>query len=141
MTRSGISSGNARGHKESSNFHAIWPHTAAILPFTLASLNEEHWSYEDFFSCFCTDISSEHSLRTCTQVRRGVRMQKKKKKRTRSDRVWHSSFDFTERSLHRAGATHVVTVVLAKGIISQVCRCFCKRNAFLRVGKAHNCFE
>ena len=41
-----------------------------------------------------TDISSEHSLRTCTQVwrkctqvRRGVR--KQKKKRDRSDCVWH----------------------------------------------------
>ena len=76
----------------------------------------------------------------CTQVRRGVRMQKKKK-RDRSDGVWHSQFDFSERSLLRAGATHVLTVVLAKGIISQVFRCFCKRNAFLRVGKAHDCFE
>ena len=63
----------------------------------------------------------------------------KKKKRHRSDRVWHSWFDFTERSLHRAGATHVLTV--AKGIISQVFRCFCKRNAFLRVGKANDRFE
>ena len=29
-----------------------------------------------------TDISSEHSLRTCTQVRRNVRMQKKKRNAT-----------------------------------------------------------
>ena len=47
-----------------------------------------------------------------------------KKKRDRSDRVWHLCIDFTERSLHCAGATHVLTVVLAKGIISQLCRCF-----------------
>ena len=98
-------------------------------------------------SCSCTDISSEHSLRTCTQVRRNVRKSdvvyacKKKKKNATEVTASGIHFDFTERSLHRAGATHVLTVVLAKGIISQVCRCFCKRNAFLRVGKAHDRFE
>ena len=35
----------------------------------------------------------------------------------------------------------MLTVVLAKGIISQVCCCFCKRNAFLRVVKAHDRFK
>ena len=43
-----------------------------------------------------TDISSEHSLRTCTQVRRNVRKSdvvyacKKKKNGTEVTRVWHS---------------------------------------------------
>ena len=74
----------------------------------------------------------------CTQVRRGVRMQKKKKKK-RDQRRPCLAFDFTERSLHRAGATHVRTVVLAKGIISQVCRCFVNVKHFLRKGKAHDC--
>ena len=69
---------------------------------------------------------------------------KKKKKKNATEVTVsdiHEWFDFKERSLHRAGATHVLTVVLAKGIISQVCRCFCKRNAFLRVGKAHDRFD
>ena len=88
-----------------------------------------------------TDISGEHSLCTCTQVRRNVRKsdvvyssKKKKKKKNcdRSDRVWHLTLRSGAFIARRPPGMHVLTVVLAKGVISQVCRCFCKRYAFLR---------
>ena len=69
-----------------------------------------------------TDISSEHSLRTCTQVRRNVRKSnvvyatKKKKKKNATEvtiRVWHLTF------IARAPPM-CSPFVLAKGIVSQV---------------------
>ena len=80
-----------------------------------------------------------------TQVRRGVRMQKKKKKKNATEvtvRVWH----LTLRSgamIAGAGATHVLTVCSCqKGSSHKFAIFFCKCNAFLRVGKAqHDRFE
>ena len=73
-----------------------------------------------------TDISSEHSLRTCTQVQRNVRKSnvvyatKKKKNATVKNvtvRVWHLTFI--------ARAPPICSpFVLAKGIVSQVHRFF-----------------
>ena len=167
------------------------------------------------FGNYGTDISSEHSLRTCTQVWRNVRKSDVvyasiKKKRDRSDCLdllqTEFRYDFrkgprdisagtvltvftvficilafnyrkyrkfrTGRNLTRtfpkivpkfvlqkgycvwhltspSGANIArgppmcspFTVVPAKGIISQICRCFGKRSAFFRVGKAHDRFK
>ena len=76
----------------------------------------------------------------CTQVGRGVRMQKKK---SATEVTVCLALDFTEPS-SRGGSPMLSPFVLAKGIISQVRRsffCSCERSAFLRVGKAHDRFE
>ena len=96
-----------------------------------------------------TDISSEHSLRTCTQVRRNVRKsdvvyaykQKKNATEVTVSGIWLYGAELSSRGGHPCQCSCVLTVVLAKGIVSQLCRCFCKRNALLRVGKAHDRFE
>ena len=99
-----------------------------------------------------TDISSEHSLRTCTQVRRNVRKsdvvyacKKKKKTRPKWPCVWHLTLRLyaAEPSSH-GGPPMLSPFVLAKGTISQVRRsffCSCERSEFLRVGLAHDRFE
>ena len=80
----------------------------------------------------------------CTEVRRGVRMQKKKRKNRDSDRTC-LAFDFTQRSLHRARATRVLTVCSYQrnDLTSSpfFFFFFCKRNAFLRIGMAPDLFE
>ena len=86
-----------------------------------------------------TDISGEHSLRTCTQVRRNVRKSdvvyacKKKKKEKRHTCL---AFDF-----HRAGATRVLTVCSCQRNRLTSSPLFCKRYAFFKVTKAHDRFE
>ena len=69
-----------------------------------------HWYFQQTFSAYMYASPTK-----CTQVGRGVRMQKKKKK-MRPKWVWHLTllfdslaFDLTQRSLHHVGATHVLT--------------------------------
>ena len=75
----------------------------------------------------------------CTQLRRGVRMQKKKKKRDKSERVRHLTS--TQQTLDHAGATHVLTVCSCPKGSSHKFAVFCKCYAFLRVGMARDRFK
>ena len=88
-----------------------------------------------------TDISSEHSLRTCTQVRRCVRMQKKK---NATEVTVSGIHDLTLRSgafIAARGPPMCSPLFLPKESSHKFAVVFCKRNAFFEGRKGARSFR